>query len=402
MALVDPNGLLYVVHDEEEAIRANNDLKFPLVIRANMYDCMDWTLTSEWEDDDITNFQSSKINTHFHFVQFDNQASDGVISGFSYEQSMRPFTMFEKKKKKGLPVPMNSKFIKAGKIGEKTIHITNAKQYHVDTLVLVGADNVGGDEIRRIVAIGGSSGNTAAVPSSGGENYTVSPGDTLGKIANTFGTTTAVLKDMNGLSNKNLIMVGQTLKVPGGEGGVAPAAEEATGGETLTFDKPLENDHPVGDIVTVEFVRQRFWADADVGSVFWHDHAFGGTTWPHGAVGTFLIEPFGSTWHDPKTGKPTRTGHVADIHTIERVGHDVAGSFRELVVHVMDTVPHTVNVVTAGNPPGQPIEVALEAGRTVSFIMPPNKKIKIIKKIILITANTVDSKGNLFTKKCIS
>jgi len=52
-----------------------------------------------------------------------------------------------------------------------------------------------------------------------------------------------------------------------------------------------------------------------------------------------------------------RTGPVADIHAIERVGYDVAGSFRELMVHSMDTVPHTVNVVTAGNPPGQPIEV---------------------------------------------
>ena len=70
--IVDPNGLLYVSHDEEEAIRANNDLKVPLVFRANIYDCMDWILTSEWLDDDVTNFQSSKINTHFHFVQFDN------------------------------------------------------------------------------------------------------------------------------------------------------------------------------------------------------------------------------------------------------------------------------------------------------------------------------------------
>jgi hypothetical protein len=127
----------------------------------------------------------------------------------------------------------------------------------------------------------------------------------------------------------------------------------------------------------VEYVRQRFWVDADVGSVFWHDHAFGGTTWPHGAVGTMIAEPFNSTWHDPKTGERIRTGPVADIHAVERVGHDVAGSFRELMVHIMDTVPHTVNVVTAGNPPGQPIDVALEAGRTVSFIMPPNEKIKM-------------------------
>ncbi len=105
-------------------------------------------------------------------------------------------------------------------------------------------------------------------------------------------------------------------------------------GNTLTFAQPLKNAHPVKDIVTVEYVRQRFWVDADVGSVFWHDHAFGGTTWPHGAVGTMIAEPFGSTWHDPKTGKRIRSGPVADIHAVERVGHDVAGSFRELMVHI--------------------------------------------------------------------
>ncbi|WNM56532.1 multicopper oxidase domain-containing protein [Candidatus Nitrospira allomarina] len=301
-AIVDPNGLLYVVHEEEEEVRANNDKKFPLVVRANVYDCIDWTLTSEWLDDDITNFQSSKINTHFHFFQFDNQASDGVISGFSYEQSMRPFTQFEKKSDKGLPVPMNAKVTKAAKKGDKTLEVSNAKQYHVGIPILIGADNVKGQEVRRIVKINGN---------------------------------------------------------------------------TLTFAQPLKNAHPVKDIVTVEYVRQRFWVDADVGSVFWHDHAFGGTTWPHGAVGTMIAEPFGSTWHDPKTGKRIRSGPVADIHAVERVGHDVAGSFRELMVHIMDTVPHTVNIVTAGNPPGQPVDVALEAGRTVSFIMPPNDRIKM-------------------------
>ena len=55
---------------------------------------------------------------------------------------------------------------------------------------------------------------------------------------------------------------------------------------------------------------------------------------------------------------------------VEPVGYGVNNSFRELMVQVHDTVPHTVNIVTAGNPPGQPIEVALEAGKTVSFMMP--------------------------------
>src|SRR6266498_3818070 len=293
--IVDKLGLIYVLHEEEEAVRKNNDLRYPLVFRASVYDCVDWTLTSEWLDDDFTNFQSSKINLHPHFLQFDNQSTDGVITGMSYEQSIRPFTMLEKKEKKGLPVPMNTVLTAPAKKGSKSITVKNAAQYHVKTELLVGADNVQGNEIQRIASISGNA---------------------------------------------------------------------------ITFENPLKHDHPNGDIVTVEFVRQRLWVDADVGTVFWHDHAFGATTWPHGGFGTLIVEPAGSTYHDPKTGKPIRSGPIADIHTVEPVGYGVNGSFRELMVQVHDTVPHTVNIVTEGNPPGQPIEVALEGGKTVSFMMP--------------------------------
>lgn len=296
-AMIDPNGLIYVLHEEEEEVRNNNDRKYPLVVRANIYDCIDWMLTSEWEDDDHTNFHESKINTHWHFLQFDNQSSDGVITGFSYEQSVRPFTMLEKKGKKGLPLPMNTVFTKPGKAGDRVITVANAGQYHPNIEILIGADNVSGNEVGRIKSIDGNQ---------------------------------------------------------------------------ITLLRPLEHDHPVDDIVTVEFVRQRFWVDSDVGTVFWHDHALGRVTWGHGGFGSIIIEPVGSTYHDPKTGEPIRSGPVADIRTVEPVGYGVNGSFRELVVQLNDSVPHTVNIVTAGNPPGQPIEVALEAGKTISFPMPEN------------------------------
>ena len=293
-AITDKDGLIYVLHEEEEQVR-KSDIKYPLVVRANIYDCIDWMLTSEWEDDDHINFQSSKINTHWHFLQFDNQSSDGVITGFSYEQSVRPFTMLEKKVKRGLPLPMNTTFTKAAKKGERVITVKNAAQYHPNVELLIGADNVKGNEIGRVKSIKGND---------------------------------------------------------------------------ITLYRPLKNDHPVKDIVTVEFVRQRFWVDSDVGTVFWHDHALGRVTWPHGGFGTIVIEPVGSTYHDPKTGKQIRSGPLADIRTAEPVGFGVNGSFRELLVQLNDTVPHTVNIVTEGNPPGQPIEVALEAGKTVSFPMP--------------------------------
>jgi hypothetical protein len=61
---------------------------------------------------------------------------------------------------------------------------------------------------------------------------------------------------------------------------------------------------------------------------------------------------------------------VADIHSTEPVGYGVNGSFRELVVMPHDTVPVTAQVVTEGNPPGQSVQVAIDAGQTLSFTMP--------------------------------
>ncbi len=310
--IVDKDGLIYVLHEEERLVRANDDLKYPAVIRANVYDCVDLVLTSEWDDDDFTNFQASKINIHPHFFQFDTGNSDGVISGFEYEMSVRPFTMWGKKSKHGLPAPMVAKLKSAVKAGATSIKFEmapGATPFHVNTEVMVGMDCLEkGDD------------PTASLP-----------------------------------RDKSCSEVARIKEIKG---------------DTITFFKPLKHNHPANDLVSPEFVRYRWWVDVDMGTVFWHDHAFGATTWPHGGFGVTIVEPYGSTYHDPKNGKLVWSGPIADIHTTEPIGAGVSGSFRELMVSIHDTVPHTVNIVQAGNPPGQPVEVALEAGKTVSFQMP--------------------------------
>ena len=322
-AMVDKDGLIYVLHEEENLTRANDDLKLPAVIRANVYDCVDLLLTSEWDDDDYTNFQSSKINIHPHFFQFDTGNSDGVISGFEYEMSVRPFTMWGKKTKHGLPAPMVGKLTGAVSAGTASINIQmapGATPFHVNTEVMVGMDCL-------------EKGHDAAA------------------------------------------------SLPRDKSCQEVARIKEIKGSTVTFFKPLKQNHPAGDLVSPEFVRYRWWVDVDMGTVFWHDHAFGATTWPHGGFGVTIVEPFGSTYHDPKNGKLVYSGPIADIHSNEPIGAGVSGSFRELMVSIHDTVPHTVNTIEAGNPPGQPIEVALEAGKTISFQMPdkimaaPNKYI---------------------------
>ncbi|HSG06663.1 MAG TPA: multicopper oxidase domain-containing protein, partial [Nitrospiria bacterium] len=248
-AIIDPAGTIYVLHEDEAKIRANPNEAKPLVYRANVYDCVDVILKSEWVDNNPTNFQMSKINIHPHFIQFDNQASDGVITGFSYEQSVRPFTMLGKKEKRGLPAPMNALITADAKPGATSIKFKmgdGATPFHAGTDIMIGMHQVETSEVRWIDQIKG---------------------------------------------------------------------------DTMTFKEPLKHGHKKGEIISVEYVRYRYWVDSDLGTVFWHDHALGGTTWPHGAVGGMIVEPFGSTYHDPKTGEQVRSGPVVDVHTTEPVGY---------------------------------------------------------------------------------
>ncbi len=59
---------------------------------------------------------------------------------------------------------------------------------------------------------GGGAGASAAAPS-GGQTYTVQPGDTLSGIAGQFGTTVDAIVSANGLSNPNAIWPGQVLTI---------------------------------------------------------------------------------------------------------------------------------------------------------------------------------------------
>jgi len=274
-AIVDPGGLLYVLHEEEQEVRKNPARQMPLVIRGNVQDCIDVVYKSELKDDVRQGF-SSKTNLHPHMFQFDTQASDGPIIGFSYEMSLRPFTILKDEHPgKGMPVPMNTTMEADAAKGASSIKVKDASRYHVKTELGVGMDEVGGFESARISKIEGN---------------------------------------------------------------------------TITFERPLMHSHKKGEIVSVEWIRERWYVDADFGTTFWHDHVFGLDGWGHGFYSTFIAEPPRSTYHDPMTGKEVRSGPVADIHTLEPVSAHIRGSFREIVTQVMDSNPRTAELITADNP----------------------------------------------------
>ena len=60
-------------------------------------------------------------------------------------------------------------------------------------------------------------GDTSTPVTGGGGTYIVQPGDTLGDIGVRFGTTAAVLAEINQLENPDLLQVGDVLILPGGE-----------------------------------------------------------------------------------------------------------------------------------------------------------------------------------------
>jgi manganese oxidase len=241
----DPNGQIFVLNEDKSAVLAGTRPAVPLAIRSNVGDCVAITLSSQLKDNS-ENDNHSKVNMHTHFVQFDPQGSDGVITGLSYEQSIRPFST---------------------------------------------------------------------------ENRTLSAAASAGATQITVSSTSRLRPGIS-------IAVGEGL----------PDIEVATiasiSGGTLTLKAPLATSHASGEPAGVEFVQYRWYSDVDSGTVFWHDHVNGILSWGHGLFGAHIIEPAGSTYHDPKTGAEVRSGQIVDIWNTSggSVGVGQSGSFREFVV----------------------------------------------------------------------
>ena len=141
--LVDPAGELYVLRQDEDALRADPSRRKPLAIRANAgQDCVDVLFRSELEDSPA-NHGYAKADIHIHFVQFDVQASDGVVTGFNYEQSVRPFTVEGER----LTAPAAA--------GADRVALTSASRFQPGALVGVGMDEDETFEVHRIAAVVG-------------------------------------------------------------------------------------------------------------------------------------------------------------------------------------------------------------------------------------------------------
>jgi manganese oxidase len=264
---VDLDGQIFVLNEHEQAIRSGSQAVEPLAIRSNVGDCVEIIFTNKIPDGPL-NKDFSKVNIHSHFVQFDTQASDGVITGFSYEQSVRPIE--SEGRELTAPATPNS---------------TTLKVNHVDRL------RVG-------IWLG------------------------IGLGEGVCGTTAQG-------QPRRCTEIRKIVDIPDGN--------------TIIVDQPLELAHQRGEAVGVEFVRYHWYSDVDFGTVFYHTHVEF-KDWDHGLFGTHIVEPKGSTYHDPQTGQEVRAGTLVDIRVDPAAGANpvafgVEGSFREFMLFLHNNNP---------------------------------------------------------------
>ncbi len=140
-------------------------------------------------------------------------------------------------------------------------------------------------------------------------------------------------KDANGHATQPFIAVGEGLESID----IHQIKSINTVTRTVTLVTPLEKDHAAAEFAGSEFIQYRWYPDVLLDNVFWHDHVDGIHGWGHGLVGQLIVEPAGSTYHDPTTGAEVDSGTLVDIHTTTALSPGlVNGSFRELALWTLD------------------------------------------------------------------
>ena len=79
-----------------------------------------------------------------------------------------------------------------------------------------------------------------------------------------------------------------------------------------------------------ETLIERYYADQELNACFFHDHFNPNSHQQHGVFGALIVEPKGSTYHHPKTGKQIKYGTKAVIKT------PCGRKFREFALFVHD------------------------------------------------------------------
>lgn len=100
--------------------------------------------------------------------------------------------------------------------------------------------------------------------------------------------------------------------------------------DTIVSDGSANGWNNIAGARRYETLVERFFANEELRTVFFHDHLFANVHQQHGLFGALIIEEAGATFHDPQSGKELHSGTQAVIR--RRNGT----SFREFALFVHD------------------------------------------------------------------
>ena len=100
--------------------------------------------------------------------------------------------------------------------------------------------------------------------------------------------------------------------------------------DTIVSDGAANGWNNIAGAKKYETLIERFYANEELNTVFFHDHLFANSHQQHGMFGALLIEPAGSVFLNPKNGRPLTSGANAVIRKAN------GESYREFAMFVHD------------------------------------------------------------------
>ena len=100
--------------------------------------------------------------------------------------------------------------------------------------------------------------------------------------------------------------------------------------DTIVSDGAANGWNNIAGARRYETLVERFFANEELRTVFFHDHLFANVHQQHGLFGALIIEEAGATFHNPQNGKELHSGTRAVIRRRDGT------SFREFALFVHD------------------------------------------------------------------
>ncbi|HJZ62082.1 MAG TPA: multicopper oxidase domain-containing protein, partial [Miltoncostaeaceae bacterium] len=131
---------------------------------------------------------------------------------------------------------------------------------------------------------------------------------------------------------------------------IAPGADPLFPGGVVPLTTGLRFSHAAGEWAGTEFARSTWYPDAQLDGVVFRDTGDRLHNWGHGLVGQLVVEPPGSTYHDPISGAPVTSGSIVDVRNADpsaTLAPGVPANFREASLMLIDggtTTPPSVNL----------------------------------------------------------